>query len=167
MIHAINGSAGPYTLVINTQNHALTEYTNFSFNSIAKIGNVYIAASADGIYVLDESATDNGTNIDAEIQTGLIDTLTSIPKEAIIAGTAATGTAEATLSVGISIDDGEEYTYPALQSGSGIHREFRAKFGRGLNQKGRYARVRVSNELGSPFAIDSVRVYSNPARKQR
>lgn len=57
------------TWAVNMRNGAATEYTGFKFNSFAKIGNKYIAASQDGLYELDGD-TDDGTDIIADFAGG-------------------------------------------------------------------------------------------------
>lgn len=57
------------TWAINTKNAAVTEYSNYEFNSFAKVGHKYISASASGLYELDGN-TDAGTNIIAQIKSG-------------------------------------------------------------------------------------------------
>lgn len=163
MIHGINSSnVASYTLVMNTDNHALSEYTNFPFNGVVRVGDVFFASASDGIYILDEGNTDNSVNISSEIQTGLFDTMTAIPKMAII-----TGSVTGELEMSISIDNGDFYMYPVVSENLGAHVEARCKFGRGLNVNGRYAQCGIKNISGSAFVIDSMRVYSYPPRKRR
>lgn len=57
------------TWAINTRTGAVTEYTNYEFNSFAKFGNKYLAASSDGLYEL-LGNNDDGTNIIAKMKTG-------------------------------------------------------------------------------------------------
>lgn len=59
------------TWAINTRTNAITEYSNYAFNSFAQMGLKYVAASADGIYELDGD-DDDGVDIVAEIQSGLM-----------------------------------------------------------------------------------------------
>ena len=57
------------TWAINMRNGAATEYENYNFNSFAKIGNKYIAASQDGLYELNGD-TDDGADIIADFAGG-------------------------------------------------------------------------------------------------
>lgn len=57
------------TWAINTRTGAVTEYQNFNFNSIAKMGNQYLAANATGLYTLD-GPTDAGLNIPTRVKSG-------------------------------------------------------------------------------------------------
>lgn len=55
---------------LNAHKGALTEYTNFPFNSFTEFGSVILAAGASGIHVLDTSDNDNSVKIAAAIRWG-------------------------------------------------------------------------------------------------
>lgn len=57
------------TWAVNTRSGATTEYTNYNFNSFARMGLRYFGASAEGLYELDGD-TDDGENIIAKIKSG-------------------------------------------------------------------------------------------------
>lgn len=57
------------TWAMNTRNAAISEYTNYEFNSFARIGNKYIGASSSGLYEL-VGDTDAGADIIATIKSG-------------------------------------------------------------------------------------------------
>jgi hypothetical protein len=57
------------TWAINTRTGATTEYSNYAFNSFARVGNVYLGASSTGLYQL-VGDTDDGTSIIADIKSG-------------------------------------------------------------------------------------------------
>jgi hypothetical protein len=57
------------TWAINTRSGAVTEYSNYAFNSFAKIGDVYFGASSSGLYKL-LGDDDAGTDIIADIKSG-------------------------------------------------------------------------------------------------
>lgn len=65
---APNGSVT--TWAMNTRTTAVTEYTNYNFNSFAQIGDKYLGATSDGLYELDGD-TDAGTDIIANLKSGL------------------------------------------------------------------------------------------------
>lgn len=60
------------TWAINTRTGAVTEYTNFDFNSFARFGNHYLAASPSGLYMLDGD-NDAGTPIISDILGGFLE----------------------------------------------------------------------------------------------
>ena len=57
------------TWAMNARTAAVTEYSNYVFNSFGKLGNKYIGASSSGLYEL-SGDTDAGTNIIADIKSG-------------------------------------------------------------------------------------------------
>ena len=59
------------TWAINTRTNAVSEYQNWTFNSFAKRGSVYLGADRDGLYEL-QGSTDDGENIPASITSGLM-----------------------------------------------------------------------------------------------
>lgn len=59
------------TWVMNTRSGAVTEYADFSFNSFARVGNRYLAASDTGLYEL-LGDTDDGDDIIARIKSGFL-----------------------------------------------------------------------------------------------
>jgi len=65
---APNGSIT--TWAMNTRTAAVTEYTNYNFNSFAKIGDKYLGATIDGLYELNGD-TDAGSDIIADLKSGL------------------------------------------------------------------------------------------------
>lgn len=67
----IDPGGGFTTWVVNTRTNTLTEYSNFQFNSFAKIGNEYYGANDSGLWLLN-SETDAGANIVADIKGGLL-----------------------------------------------------------------------------------------------
>ena len=58
------------TWAVNTRTGAVTEYTNYEFNSFAQMGRTFLAASEDGLYALDGD-DDAGDDIIADIKSGL------------------------------------------------------------------------------------------------
>lgn len=57
------------TWAMNTRTGAVTEYSNFVFNSFGKIGDIYLGASDDGLYAL-SGDNDAGTDIIARLKSG-------------------------------------------------------------------------------------------------
>lgn len=67
----IDPSGAVTTWAINLSNGAVTEYTNFDFNSFATMGRKYLAASEEGLFELD-GADDAGTDIIARMKSGIM-----------------------------------------------------------------------------------------------
>lgn len=58
------------TWAVNTRTSAVTEYSNYAFNSFAELSSKYIAASSTGLYEL-SGDNDDGEDIIAQIKTGI------------------------------------------------------------------------------------------------
>lgn len=56
--------------VLNTQSKGLSRYTQYPFNSFARIGGRFVGAAADGLHWLDGD-TDDGAPIEARLRLGL------------------------------------------------------------------------------------------------
>lgn len=65
-------SGGLTTWAMNARTGAVTEYTNYGFNSFAQMGNKFLGASSSGLYELD-GVDDNGTRIVARVGGGLLE----------------------------------------------------------------------------------------------
>lgn len=59
------------TWAMNTRSGAVTEYSDYNFNSFTRIGNKYYGAAADGLYEL-HGDTDDGDDIIARIRSGFM-----------------------------------------------------------------------------------------------
>jgi hypothetical protein len=64
-------SGGITTWTVNTRTGAVTEYENFDFNSFAQSGVHYLAASSNGLYILDGD-DDAGTSIVSRLKSGYL-----------------------------------------------------------------------------------------------
>lgn len=118
---------------MNTESKGLSRYTNYPFNSMAKIGRRYIGAASDGLHEL-AGDTDNGADIEAFIRAGLYDCGTRLLKrlpEVFIAYTS-----DGTLVLrAITVNrEGHKVAahYRLPTRGAGAKQSNRFKLGRGL-----------------------------------
>ena len=135
-------SFAAYTsVVMNTDNTAVTEYSNFNFNSMAMIGDSMFAADANGIHLvggsLDGSAKIEATakTMATDFDTGQLKTITSCH----------TNFPEAMIRL---VKDKTDESPWSLTDGK------RAKFGRGV--KGKYWAIEMKNRVGGDFDVDSL-----------
>jgi hypothetical protein len=162
-IHAptVNIENDVRTLVTNTRNFAISEYSNFGFNSMCKFNGKYLYARSDGIYE-DGGDDDNGTQIDASYKTGSIDIYaTEIQRLRDAFLTIRSNGTIQLFSVG---DEVNTRTYPIILSTPALH-ERRVKFERGIRD--RHFNFGVSNVNGSTLEVDSIKILSEPIRKRR
>ena len=149
------------TLCLNVNNMAVTQYSNFNFNSIVQFGGVTYAAGEGGIFSLDDAQTDNGVDIPAffEFWIGDSGTLNAKRIRALHFGMEANGD----MTVEVTDDDGTSIEYPITilktetvgvagytQHG---HRVFIQR-----THKGRYWKLKMSNIDSSDFSIDRIDV---------
>ncbi len=149
-------------LVTNTRNFAITEYSNFAFNSMCKFNGKFLYAKSDGIYE-GGGDTDNGTQIVASYKTGAIDTYTTEVQRLRDAYLTFRSDGDVQLfSVGDEINT-RAYTITGSPATT-IH-ERRVKFERGI--KDRHFNLGISNVNGSTLEADSIKVLTEPIRKRR
>lgn len=66
------GVDGEYTgWAMNTRTSAVTEYSNFTFNSFSRMGNIYLGASENGLYEL-RGDDDSGEDVESLIRGGFM-----------------------------------------------------------------------------------------------
>ncbi len=150
------------SLVTNTRNFAISEYTNFAFNSMCQFNGKYLYARANGIYE-GGGNDDNGTQIEASYKTGVIDTYTTEIQRLRDAYLSFRSNGSIQLfSVGEEINARAYFITTSV--GSTIH-ERRVKFERGI--KDRHFNFGISNVNGSTLEVDSVKILTEPLRKRR
>lgn len=71
LLRAFFASPAYTTWAMNTHNVAVTQYSNFNFNSFARMGERYLGANDQGLYWLDGD-DDDGRSVKARITTGVI-----------------------------------------------------------------------------------------------
>jgi len=130
-----------------------TQYENYPFNSVAKIGGRYYGASEDGLHLL-EGEDDAGQPIEASFGLGQMDFGSPQIKTVTYCylGAAAGGMRlelQALLGGGPAI-----FRYPARGHGRSM-RELRFDLGRGLRSS--YVMPTFYNCGGAPFEVDAVR----------
>lgn len=138
-----------YTFVLNTQNEAISTYTNFNFNSISN----NLAAADTGIYEL-VGADDDSVEIQSRIKTHVMDFGSSIHKQVPYA------------YIGFSSDG--SLVLKAISNERGVKNErwykcvpprdaddtSRVKMGRGIKDK--YWQFELINSNGCDFDIESI-----------
>jgi hypothetical protein len=137
-----------FTWVLNHNTGAPSRYENFDFDAFAVIGQDYLAARGDGIYLLDGD-DDNGIGIDAIATIGRTDFDEPVLKRVTAAflGLNSAGQAHITLRTDQGITSGP---YKLRQSPTASTTE-RAKFARGL--KSRYWEMDIENADGGDLQV--------------
>jgi hypothetical protein len=148
---------------VNVENRAVTEYLNYSFNSLAKINGIFYGARDDGIWKL-EGNKDNGLEINAEILSGVFDFWAGVktkPRKAWL-----TFRADGRVVLYVVRDEKEvwEEEFPGLYFLEKIG-EAGTTIAKGIKE--RFLAFGIKNKGGSDFEIDSLRILVDKLRRVR
>ena len=144
------------TLCLNLEGIQHSQFANYNFNSMARIGKTYVGANENGIYEIDTGGSDDGTPIEAFFELPTSDWGVSFQKRvrSFYVGYEIDG---GDLALVVRDDDGHERTFLL----SAIHP---ANFQHGVkvfgarDMKGRYWMIRIENVDGADFSIDHIEV---------
>lgn len=141
------------SVIMNLQNKAVTQYSNFDFNSFCKIGDNFLAASDAGLFSL-EGDNDNGADIDAEFE--LVTTDFGIANLKRLRSIYVGGQADGDTALTVKDDEGNAREYPNPLFKDGQQTGMKVSVGR--NGIGRYWSIGVKNVDGADFSVDSIEV---------
>jgi len=130
-------------MTLNTKHRGVTEYTDFNYSSVHRVGGRYIASNSSGIYEL-KGNTDDGAVINWKLKTGTFnpgDGVKSTLTEAFI-GVRLDGI----MVFKVVTADQKEYWYEAQSPRAGLDNT-RVKFGKGA--KSVYWQVEMVNKDGA------------------
>ncbi len=143
----LSPGGGFTTWAMNTRTGAVTEYSNFAFNSFAQLGGRYVGATDDGLYEL-IGDDDDGEDIIARLKGGFLQfggTKLSRLKAAYIA-TRGGGVVVLKIVEG----DGTEYVYQVETQDMRT-----AKFNMGKGQRARYFSYELTT-VGQDFDLETL-----------
>jgi hypothetical protein len=150
------------TIVANSRNFAISEYSNFAFNSMGRLNGKSLYANASGIYE-GGGDDDDGTKIDASYKTGAIDIYTT--EKQLLRDAYLNYRSDGDIQLFSVGNEVNARAYTITNSTNGTLHERRAKQERGI--KDRHFSFGVSNINGSSLEIDTVRILTEPVRKRR
>lgn len=140
-------------VALNLKGIAVSQYTGFNFNSMTVFNGVPIGVNSDGIYSLFNKDDDDGADIDSILELVLTDFGVQTKKKPrrMYIGYEASGN----MVFKIKADDGDYKVYrlKPIQTSQLQHKTGVAVTSK---QKGTYWLVRLENEEGCDFSIDSV-----------
>lgn len=148
-------------IAMNLLNKAITNFSNYPFNSFCYFDGKYFGCARDGIYEL-TGVDDYGADISAHVQTGLLDLEVTLLKRVRHAYLGFKSSGQLTLT--ITTDDGESYSY-TTEHFNGNYGGQKVKFGKGF--KDRYIQLKIANTDGCTFALDKTRVFDEPISHRR
>lgn len=140
------------SMVMNLKNRALTLYDNYDFNSMCRFKGKHFGATKTEIFDLDTGTNDDGTLIDWNFETALVDTWKSDKK---LRQAWLSYKSSGDIVVVVKTAAGEEYEYPVTgidETETGI----RVKFGKGITDK--YLSLNFKNVDGSSIELDNLQL---------
>jgi hypothetical protein len=150
----------PTCVVMNTMNYAVTEYTEYGYNSMAYFNNQLIGIKPTGVYEL-TGDSDSGTSIAWSMKTGKVDMDEKVVSKSRYAWISYRPSGDLRLVV----DDGEhEYEYD-VESYKQIDNAVRVKLGKGI--RNRYLQFELSNVSNEKIFLDEIKIFAEPTGKKR
>ena len=135
--------------VLNPENYALSNYSNYSFNSSTYFAYSVLLANSTGLFAMDTD-TDNGSYITSRLKTASMQFGTSSRKQIpeVLLGVNNTGKVILTVSV-----DGQSTAYYELIPSTDFLDTQQIKVGKGLH--GRYWQFELVTKENSTFDLDT------------
>lgn len=167
IISRISGGATVSIVVINTINKAVSNYTNYDFNSMTYFAGKNIGANASGLYEMDGDDDDTlatPVDITAAIRTGDFDlhegTQIRMLEDVNLFGIFGS---DITLIFRGNIDTLRQFTIPTF--GQTTDTTLRQKFGRGL--KDRVFSLEIQNTDGGALELQEAAIDAEPVFRQK
>jgi hypothetical protein len=154
-------TGAPATVVMHTETNAVSEYTNYPFNSFAQFNGVYLGAGANGLFAL-TGDTDAGTIINAAARVGITDFGTSHLKrvDRAYVGYRTDGN----LIMSVFTDETVQRDYLLSGNGyAGLHGAF-TRFGKGL--AARYYQFQIANQNGAYFDMNMIELKPTELKRR-
>ncbi|MES2488540.1 MAG: hypothetical protein V4607_02025 [Pseudomonadota bacterium] len=145
----------PYAAwVVNTESGAPSEYQNWNFDSMCRLGDRYYAVSDAGLFLL-EGDDDQGAEIAASIRTGDMDFGSAQIKRPLEAHIGYTANGDLVLKVTVE-HEGErsEYWYRCNKPVNGTATEAKINLGKGLAS--RHWQFELMNVNGADFEFEAI-----------
>ena len=153
-----------FAIALNLKRVAPSQYTNYNFNSMCIFNGLPIACNEDGIFSLDDSETDNGTEIDSYIELPTTDfgELRSKRFRKMFVGYETSGN----LKVTVVVDGGTAKSF-ILTAGQTAQIQHRDILPMTRDQKGVYWVISIENVDGCDFSLDNIEGVINFLTKSR
>lgn len=131
------------------------QFDNYNFNSFCKIGGKCFGANGDGLYELDASDSDAGTDIDATITLPTTDLGTEVVKRLRrgFFGYESAGSMDVTVT--FDEDEANQETFQ-FAPGNTSNQQHGQRFSMTRFDQGRYMTFMIQNVNGCDFSLDSL-----------
>lgn len=142
-------------LCLNLKGGQLSQWANYNFNSMTKVGDYYVGAGEDGLFQLNTDDDDAGMGIVAFFELPYSDWGIANQKRirSLYVGYEANGD----LLLTVKDDDANERNY-ILHPNHTANQQHGAKMPGARDGKGRYWMIRVDNINGADFSMDDIKV---------
>lgn len=155
---ASNGAVA--TIIMNTKNFALTEYSSYDYNSLGLFNGKMVGAKATGIYEL-SGDDDDGENIEWSFKTGKLDIDDARVKRVRHVWLSYNPSGDLLLIV----DDGEDEHEYEVDSFQQIDNAVRVKLGKGI--RNRYLQLELKNVANETIKLDRIRLFADQLGNKR
>lgn len=155
---------GYVAIGVNIKNVAVTQYTEYDFNSMAVFSGVPLAANSSGIYRLDSGDTFNGVDVEAYFILPYTDFGTSFLKKIrrVNVGYEANGDLRLTMLY----DEGAANLSTTMTlSGLGMRKHEGVVYFR-RDMLGTYLTLKVENLEGCDFSVDTIEAIVVPVNRK-
>lgn len=142
-------------VAMNMRKLALSQYANFDFNSMTMFNGVPLAANADGIFSLFDTDRDDGTDINAVVETILSNF--GLPTKKRPRRMYVSLETSGDMILKLKADDGDYKVYQFTPD-QVRQLQHRVPVDVGSRRKGDFWLLRVENKSGCDFSIDAVDV---------
>ena len=133
---------------------AVSQYTNYGFDSLCRFNGQYLAAGGDGIFVIDEVDNDKGIDINSIIE--LVKTDFGISHQKRLRSAYVGYETSGSLKLTLLNDDENERVY-TLSSTIG-QLQHGGKISINRDGKGRYWTFKIENVEGCDFSLDNIEI---------
>lgn len=143
---------------LNTETRGVSEYSNWPFESFARLGQSYFGAASDGVYLL-EGDDDQGENIESYVRTAVLDLVGGKFARVPEAYLGYTSSGQLVLKAVVTDRNGTkaEYWYALTAQTAAAPRTGRIKLGRGLHSV--YWQFELHNKDGADFSLDVLALH--------
>ena len=142
-------------LCLNLEGEQLSQWANYNFNSMAKIGENYVGADAAGLFKLNTGGHDNTEPIEAFFE--LVTSDWGVPNQKRIRSLYFGYETDGEIMVTVRDDDDNERNF-LLNANHLSNDQHSAKVFGARDGKGRYWMIRIDNVNGSDFSMDHIEV---------
>ena len=154
---------GYVAIGVNIKNVAVTQYTEYGFNSMAVFSGVPLAANSSGIYRLDNGDTFNGVDVEAYFLLPYTDFGTSFLKK--IRRVALGYESNGDLKLTLYYDEAVSAEASMVLSGFGMRKHEGVVYFR-RDMLGTYLTLKVENLQGCDFSVDSIEAIVVPVNRK-